>query len=252
MEVYLGKMIVSLERAYHMFLAHDDTGQSDKLSKTEYIVYANFMRFGCHIRRFQNENPESNVSSKDENYAADETMQSDASIQKSYIWNYLYELLGHRKTATTSSTIDTNRYSAVKESMNNTIGRFKIDDSIETNLSSVGTESNSERPVLPEKRKFQSDTDSNAPAGKWAKLNDEINRDGQYFGSGSTNDFMIGNTFQRFKQIFDQIDIIDIKKPDSYDEQKPIGEKFSFDVWAELDNRHWSQHRGPDFRLIVK
>lgn len=245
-------MIVSLERAYHLFLAHDDTGQSDKLTKSEYIVYANFMRFGCHIRRFQNETAEPNDSSEEESDAADETVHSDASIQKSYIWNYLYELLGHRKTAITSSTMDTNRYSAVKESMNNTIGRFKVDDSIETNPPSVRTEGNSELCTVPEKRKLQSHADPNAPAGKWAKLSDKIHRDGQYFGSGSTNDFMIGNTFQRFKQIFDQIDIIDIKKPESYDDQQPISEKFAFDVWAELDNRHWSQHKGPDFRLIVK
>ncbi|XP_055325075.1 uncharacterized protein LOC129579243 [Sitodiplosis mosellana] len=250
LEVYLGKMIVSLERAYHMFLAHDNSGRSDKLTKNEYVVYANFMRFGCHIRRFKNESPESYTSSEDES-DDNETVQSDAAIQKSYIWNYLYELLGHRKTAIKSGSIDTNRYSNVKESMNVTIGKFKIDDSVET-ITSTSSIETSERTVVPEKRKLPSDESFNAPACKSAKLSDKFSNDGQYFGSGSTNDFMIGNTFQRFKQIFDQIDIIDVKKPDSYDDQQPINEKFSFDLWTELDNRFWSQHKGPDFRLIVK
>lgn len=246
----MGNMIVSLERAYHMFLAHDNNDQSGKLTKYEYIVYANFMRFGCHIRRFKNDNfITSNTSSEDEN-DADESVHTDASIQKSYIWNYLYELLGHRKTAITSGSIDTNRYNTIKESMNTTIGKFKVDDSFETNCT---TETSLETISLPEKRKLQNNDNSNVSACKTVKLSsDKRSTNEQYFGSGSTNDFMIGSAFQRFKQIFTKIDVIDVKQPDSFDNEKPINEKFTFDLWAEMDNRYWNEHKGPDFRLIVR
>lgn len=251
-------MIVSLERAYHIFLAHDDPDQSDKLTKHEYIVYANFMRFGCHIRRFKNECPISTSSDDDDESDIIESNASDADVQKSYIWNYLYELLGHRKTAITSGRIDQNRYSRVKESMNTTIGKFKDDDLIEVSPCTSANETSEQVTstasiTIPEKRKQNSDDDSTVPAYKMVKLNDKQATNGQYFGSGSTNDFMVGSTFQRFKQIFDKIDIIDVKRPNTFDEQhQPINEKFSFDLWAELDNRHWPKHKGPDFRLIVK
>lgn len=250
LEIYLGKMIVSLERAYHMFLAHDDSDQSGKLTKNEYIVYANFMRFGCHIRRFKNECVVPSTSTEEKSHA-DESDQTDTAIQKSYIWNYLYELLGHQKTSITSNNIDTNRYSAVKESMNAIIGQFKADDSFET-IPSTSETTNSESVQFPEKRKFQCDRNSDVQAWKTVKINQQIGSDAQYFGSGSTNDFMIGNSFQKFKQIFDKIDYIDLMKPESYDDQKPLNEKFSFDLWANLDNRNSPKHKGPDFRLIVK
>lgn len=244
-------MIVSLERAYHMFLAHDNCGQNDKLTKHEYIVYANFMRFGCHIRRFKNESSATSTSSEDE-CDAGESVPTDATIQKSYIWNYLYELLGHRKTAITTGSIDTTRYHSVKESMNSTISKFKTDESVETTPGTASTIEPSDNAFAPAKRKLDSEI-PNTPALKTTKLTSkERPRDGQYFGSGSTNDFMIGSTFQKFKQIFDKIDIIDVKRPDSYDDHQSINEKFSFDLWAELDNRYWPEHKGPDFRLIVK
>lgn len=243
-------MIVSLERAYHMFLAHDDSDQSGKLTKNEYIVYANFMRFGCHIRRFKNEVFVPSTSVEDKSHA-DKSDRTDADIQKSYIWNYLYELLGHRKTAITSNSIDTNRYSAVKESMNAIIGQFKANDSFET-IPSTSETTTSESVQFPEKRKLQYDKHSDAQAWKTVRINQQIGPNTQYFGSGSTNDFMIGNSFQKFKQIFDKIDYIDVMKPESYDDQKPLNEKFSFDLWADLDNRNSPKHKGPDFRLIVK
>lgn len=250
LEVYLGKMIVSLERAYHMFLAHDDSDQSGKLTKNEYIVYANFMRFGCHIRRFKNESIVPSTSTEDKSHV-DESDRTDVDIQKSYIWNYLYELLGHRKTTITSNSIDTNRYGAVKESMNAIIGQFKAGDSFET-IPSTSETTTSESVQFPEKRKFQCDRYSDAQACKTVRIDQQIGLDAQYFGSGSTNDFMIGNTFQKFKQIFDKIDYIDVMKPESYDDQKPLNEKFSFDLWADLDNRNSLKHKCPDFRLIVK
>ncbi|XP_031620760.1 uncharacterized protein LOC116339184 isoform X2 [Contarinia nasturtii] len=249
LEVYLGKVIVSLERAYHMFLAHDnnsehDRKENDKLTQSEYIIFAHFMRFGCNIRRFKNECV--TVSSESKSNANDAT-QSDADIEKLYVWNYLYELLGHNKSVITSKSLDTNRYNAVKNSMNATIEKIKNpndgDDDVESSKTNVNSVAET-----GDKRKI--DCKTGEPASKLNRIDHKRNTVEQYFGSGSTNDFMVGNTFQRFKQIFDQIDYIKVKQPESFVDQKPINEKISFDLWASCDHRE-PQLKGPDFRLIV-
>lgn len=106
--------------------------------------------------------------------------------------------------------------------------------------------------ATPDKRKLTEDNDPEAPVTKMAKLGHKSSSAGQYLGSGSTNDFMVGDTFQKFRQIFDKIDCIEVRQPDSpCNNQKPITEKCSFDLWSSLDSRQ-CQFKGPDFRLIVK
>lgn len=248
LEVYLGKIIVSLERAYHMFLAHENNpNEGNKLTKSEYIVYGHFMRFGCNIRRFKNE---SYMSSDSESDSVD-LAQTSTDIQKSYIWHNLYELLGHGKSAISSNSIDTCRYKMVRDAMNTIIYQFKGDGTGKTKSNDPTNEINKQCSTL-DKRKLSDGSANDVPACKLTKIDFKRKTNGQYFGSGSTNDFMVGNTFQRFKQIFDKIDYIDVKKPDAYDfSSQPINGKFSFDLWASFDHRK-PQFNGPDFRLIVK
>lgn len=94
----MGRMIVSLERAYHIFLANDDTHDSTKLTKMEYLVYSHFIRFGCNLKRFKNEMPPTNESStSSSNSNSDNNIDNNVNkntSDKLYVWNYLYDLLG--------------------------------------------------------------------------------------------------------------------------------------------------------------
>lgn len=246
MEIYLGKAIVSLERAYHTFLAHDDHHENNvKLTKVEYLVYSHFMRFGCNIRRFKNQSNIESQSNVDTN--VDECHEP---CKKAYIWNHLYELLGHKKSIILPKNIDQNRYSAIKDSMSTIISQFRNVNSTAPSASSCNFEPD-ERMATSTKRKLSNDSDTGAPELKAPKFTHQNRTNDQYLGSGSTNDFMVGSTFQKFKQIFNQIDYIDVRRPDSYANQKPINEHISFDLWTSLDNRQ-CQVKCPDFRLIVK
>lgn len=245
----MGKLIVSLERAYHMFLVHDNLQGSDKLTKMEYLVYSHFMRFGCNLRRFKNESPKCETEPSAD---GDKPPEDDTASNKSYVWNYLYELLGHRKSAIASENIDESCYGGIKQSMNNIIIGLKDAGSSRTN--SICSSTNTcEAITIREKRKLTNDCSSDGgPITKLTKISHKKDLDDPYFGSGSTNDFMVGNAFQRFSEIFDQIDIIELKTMDCYDDQTPINEKFSFDLWTSLDYRKTQRTTGPNFRLIIK
>lgn len=252
--MYIGKVIVSLEKAYHLFLAHDSARNDEKLTKIEYLVYSHFMRFGCNLKRFKNELPSTSVCSSATMTTSNDEVQTDASNEL-YVWNYLYELLGHRKSAIADKRIDRDYYNRIKQSMNNIITSVKdsniCNDDCDSNMSEV----NAAAPR--EKRKLSpSDVDVVvSPAIKLTKFSHKNDRNDPYLGSGSTNDFMVGNAFQRFKQIFDKIDIIELKTIDFYDSNSssnsktPLNEKFSFDLWTTLEQRKTS---GPQFRLIIK
>lgn len=249
LEVYVGKVIVSLERGYHMFLNHDNTHECDKLTKFEYLVYSHFMRFGCNLRRFKNDDPTFDTESSSD---GDSNTDDDNIVpQKSYVWNYLYDLLGHRKTAIASRNLNGECYDSIKQSMDNIIAGVKDAGSRGAHAIDDGSNKLSKAITVPVKRKLSMDCSSVDPASKFIKLNHQKDVDDPYLGSGSTNDFMVGNAFQRFKQIFNQIDIIELKSMDHYDDQTPIAEKFSFDLWTSLDYRK-TQRTGPNFRLIIK
>lgn len=226
---------MSLECAYHIFLAHETTEESnnrDKLTKCEYSVYSHFKRFGCNIRRFKNDDVHSKVAA-----------ESGETNEKDYVWNHLYELLGHRRSIV-SRKVDLNQYNVIKIAMNSTIEQFKEEKIIETKqtIDPIG------RKATNEKRKCLNINDSDVPKSKLVKLTNNSN-DGQYFGSGSTSDFMVGNVFDKFKHIFNTIDVINVRKPYSKKNQNKTNERISFDLWASLDH---SQSNGPDYRLIIK
>lgn len=268
-------MIVSLERAYHLFLEHDNVSGSSKLTKMEYLVYAQFIRFGCNLKRFKNEMPSKNCDDFSGNSSSDgDTNVDNNTSDRLYVWNYLYDLLDHRRSIIDSKNIDRSRYARIKQSMNGIINNYKDQNqsnSCQSNqiVSDTNASGESTEPPANKRRKL---SNSNAAAvGGATKLQPELDHknsdsDDLYFGSGALNDFMIGNTFQRFQQIFDKIDIIELKTmmdPDDDNdddhqnrsrEHGSSTEKFSFDLWTSTwDNRRSQQSaKPPDFRLIVK
>lgn len=280
----MGKMIVSLERAYHMFLAHDNnvTHGNAKLTKMEYLVYSQFIRFGCNLKRFKNEMPPKTYDeSCDSSRKADSDINVDNNTlaDKLYVWNYLYDLLGHRRSIIAPENIDRNRYARIKQSMNGIINNYK--DQNQTNScqsnqivgDSNASDEFAEQPPPEKKRRILSTShashvEESVAASKLPELNKHRkDSDDLYFGSGSLNDFMIGNTFQRFEQIFDKIDVIELKTMDYDDDDDGNGdnnttkkddtnqnhwkEKFSFDLWTSCDYRR-AQSKPPSYRLIVK
>lgn len=251
----MGKAIVSLERAYHMFLNHESSAETVlnnvvKLTKNEYIVYSHFMRFGLvHLRPFKNQ-AFAQANSSDNDSGTDDELDETENT-KSYVWNYLYELLGHRKSVHGSRNWNQRRYRDMKNSMDNIICGLKNIDQCTTNSDAciAGT---SDSITVGEKRKLLNTSHSIEPVSKLSKFRHRHYADDQYYGSGSTNDFMVDGTVQRFKQIFEQIEIIDLKMSDSIDkQQRPLDEQFSFDLWTSFDYRKHS-NIGPNFRLIVK
>lgn len=261
----MGKMIVSLERAYHLFLEHDSARESTKLTKMEYLVYSHFMRFGCNLKRFKNQMPPTNCDEycNDSHNDSDTNMDNDIS-DKQYVWNYLYDLLGHRRSILESENIDRNRYARIKQSMNSLINKYKDQHQINSCQSNqivsdtnVSADNNTEPPE--NKRRKLSNSNDTAVADSATKLPESsCDSNDLYFGSGSLNDFMIGNSFKRFKDVFDKIDLIELKTMDCDDEDGhhngsnhgngSTTEKFSFDLWTSWDNRR----SPPNFRLIVK
>lgn len=267
----MGKMIVSLERAYHLFLEHDNACESTKLTKMEYLVYSHFIRFGCNLKRFKNEMPSKDCDELSDNSSSgDSDTNMDNNISdRLYVWNYLYDLLGHRRSILESENIDRNRYARIKQSMNSIINDYKDQNqtnSCQSNQIVSDTNASGENAEPPaNKRRKLSNKDAAAVncATKLPELSHEIDSDDLYFGSGSLNDFMIGNTFQRFQQIFDKIDVIELKTMDCDDDDdiangsnhnhSSTTEKFSFDLWTSLDNRRSQQStKAPNFRLVVK
>lgn len=266
-------MIVSLERAYHIFLAHDTTHTSDKLTKMEYLVYAHFMRFGCNLKRFKNEmpSPASKSSSNECHLSADgndssnsdSTNMDNTTDDKLYVWNYLYDLLGHRRSILPWENIDRTHYARIKQSMNDTINNFKEDQNPYDSDTSEANDEITEPPPQKRRRKCSSTGTSNVDhVAMLSESRHKHDLDDPYLGSGSLNDFMIGSTFKRFKQIFDKIDFIELKTMNYADEysssssdtnnpNESIIEKFSFDLWTSQDYRR-SQPKPPDFRIIVK
>lgn len=253
----MGKAIVSLERAYHLFLSHggctENTRESDKLTKSEYLVYSHFMRFGCNLRRFKND--DTAASHTDSSFAGDNDADASVSsslVYKSYVWNYLNELLGHRKSVIAIKNVDHSCYNRIKDSMNGIIAGFKNANSCRPDSLAGSSVNASQTAWKVEKRKIAEDSGGGEmPKPKMPKLCHNKDLNAPYLGGGSTNDFMLDNAFHRFKQIFDKINIIELKTMDFSDDHKPINEKFSFDLWTSMDYRE-RQRVGPNFRLVVR
>lgn len=240
----------------------------------EYLVYAHFMRFGCNLKRFKNELPSPLPTSPPAaNKCSGCSSNRDIgnvdnnTSDKRYVWNYLDDLLGHRRSIIPAENIDRNHYTRIKQSMNATIHNFKDANPIDSDPNECG-----EFTGPPQKRRRNCSNTDASNVERTALLSTELHHtnvsDDPYLGSGSLNAFMIGSTFKRFKEIFDKIDIIELKTIDCADEHGDsdngtttdgvhhnhggsITEKFSFDLWTSQDHRR-SQPESPNFRLIVK
>lgn len=230
---------MSLEHAYHLFLRPKVSASDDeRLTISEYLVYSQFMRFGCNIKKFREDKTQTPESSEDTDAPKEPELLAAAQIPENlYVWNYLYELLGHRKNVFASTHMDTDSYNRVKTSMDTTIHRFR----------------DASQAACSVKRKRSIDYDSNTQCSrKSAKLNhDNTRHDDQYFGSGSTSDFMVGNEFEKFKEIFDKIDVIQLKAADAFDSDIQTELRFSFDLWTSKDNAKQTA-AGPNFRIIIQ
>lgn len=237
---------MSLERAYQIFLADKSQSESKhKLTLTEYLVYSHFLRVGCNLKKYVQEP----VYSVDDSLQQSSTSTSTQPVINAYTWNYLYELLGHRKRVfTPNDMIDNEIYAKVKKSMNNTINMFRGKNSEPiSNESEIEIDFN----LTTEMTKRPLDSDDEGCSRKMMKLSHTIDDFEQYFGSGSTNDFMASRDLSKFKQIFDKINVIELKMFDMTEKCVSMSLKFSFDLWISTDYQR-TKYNGPNFRIIVR
>lgn len=243
-EIFNKEVIVSLEQAYHIFLRSKSDSSDERLTIAEYLVYSQFMRFGCNIKKFRGDILPSPVDSEDNDVLKNsDSLEKPSTPHNLYVWNYLYELLGHRKTIVGASNLNPGAYNRVKTSMDATIGDFRHQPQAESSTSSN----------FPIKRKHSIDCDSNTQfSRKSIKLNHEFSHDGQYFGSGSISDFMVGNEFDKFKEIFEKINVIELKAADTFKAGTESDLRFSFDFWTSTDNTKPVTSEGPNFRIVIQ
>lgn len=209
LEVYFDSMVVSLERAYSLFLRKStDASDCGKLSRAEYAVYSHFMREGYIV---QAHSPESQGESSRISTKSDKSNQTNPDTQtQQCIWKYLFELLGQQQHAMQRADVDSETYERVKRSMDNTISKFKPQDVL--------------RDSVPRKRKHD---DGETSSGGLHHSNHD-------FGSGRLNAFMIGDERTTFKRVFDEIDIIHLNANDSTENDPSNGTlNFSFDLWTD-------------------
>lgn len=257
LEVYVDTIIVSLERGYKIFLAdvsHPDQG--DRLTLSEYLVFSHFARAGCNLKRFT---VESTISSQGSTQAdTANTTESSQTSQSAvtntnhlYVWNYLYELLGHRKQVIPLNERDNHNYMKIKCSMDTIVKTFRNNcqdecDDIEMKDKIVNE--------MCENRKREFDFDAYGPSPsklmKLSHLTDDQYVE-QYFGSGSTNDFMNSYEFNKFSEMFNQIDNIKLKVSHIDESPNSIQLKFSFDFWTTTDCQTTKWNR-PNFRIIIR
>lgn len=105
------------------------------------------------------------------------------------------------------------------------------------------------------KRKHSMDHDSNTQCSrKSTKTHHDTIPDDQYYGSGSISDFMVGDEFDKFKEIFDKINVIQLKAAATYTDDDDIQTelRFSFDFWVSKDNVKQVSTGGPNFRIIIQ
>lgn len=255
--MYVDSIIVSLERGYKIFLADDfHPDQDDRLTLSEYLVFSHFARAGCNLRRYTVESATSSQSSAqaDANITeSSQTLQSSVSnTNHLYVWNYLYELLGHRKQVIPINERNNKNYMKIKFSMDTIVKAFRKNsrdeyDAIEMKDTIVNE--------TCENRKREFDFDEYSPSpSKLMKLSHVSGGQyvEQYFGSGTTNDFMNNYEFKKFSEIFNKIDIIKLKVSHIDESPNPTHKlKFSFDFWTTTDHQTIKCNR-PNFRIIVR
>lgn len=213
-------MIVSLERAYNLFLRKStDSVACGKLSKEEYAVYSHFMRSGYTIQEHKPEDDSTNSNTSSRTDQTDTRSQTEQCI-----WNYLFELLGQQQHATKRSNIDSEIYEKVKSSMNNTISGIKTQ--------------NTKQNTVSQKRKHEDDDEMTSTTN-------------QYFGTESLNAFMLGDGQNKFRKVFDKIDIIQLnaKDPEESDSSEMLN--FSFDLWTDGVYKK-TENSEPNYRIVVQ
>lgn len=269
MEIYYDKVILSLEKAYHIFLRDEFIESDDDIKMTlhEYLVYSQFMRCGYFVKRHKQETDKDCSSDDNEerttNNKSTENQTQPLKISQLCTFNYLYELLNHRKCIISTHAIQKQSYEEIKESMDNIISNFHGDTfefkppiatsstkSVNDNYTESSVEEN-----LPKKRKASNDFDAPNQTKKIAKI-DVIEND-QYYGTKETNSFMVGSEFKQFQNVFNKIDVIRLKTvddsddvDDKYIEKHPSNLKFSFDFWT-FDGINKTKTESPQFRIVV-
>lgn len=228
LEVFFDSMMVSLERAYSLFLRKStDASDCGKLSRAEYAVYSHFMREGYIVQAHCPESPESGSSSVGTKSDKPNRPEPDSQTQQC-IWKYLFELLGQQQHATKHADVDSETYEKVKRSMDNTISRFKSQDTMQDSGS--------------RKRKHDDEGESSSEG---------IHNPNQYFGSGRLNAFMIGDERTKFKRVFDEIDIIQLNANDPTESDPSNGTlNFSFDLWTDGVFKK-TEIPDPHYRMVV-
>lgn len=221
--MYYDTVIVSLERAYSLFLRKtSDAVDGDKLSAEEYSVYSHFMRSGYNIQQHR---PESNAGSSVKERKSN---QSDSSSQtQQSIWNYLYELLGQPQNVSKRLNVNMEMNERVKVAMDSTIVQFRP-QKVETNS-------------LPSKRKHSVNV---------ATTSDERRKTNEYFGTGRLNAFMAGERRDDFQKIFDKIDIIQLHDNEVSEVDPSETLNISFDLWTDGIYKK-SENSMPNYRIVV-
>lgn len=220
LDVYFESVIVSLERAYNLFIRKStDSADCGKMTKEEYAVYSHFMRNGYTIQEYTPETKGMNRASE----------KPDPSSQtQQCIWSYLFELLGQQQHATKRSNVErtSETYERVKTSMDNIISEFRSP--------------NAKQESVPQKRKWE-DSESTS---------EERHTENQYFGTESLNAFMIGDERKNFRKVFDQIDVIQLNSGELTETDPSEMLHFSFDLWTDVIYKK-SDCLEPNYRIVV-
>lgn len=216
-------MIVSLEQAYHIFLrSKQSSDENDLLTIAEYMVYSQFMRFGCNIQKFREDKFQSPIDSEDNDTPTHTPSENESQAPDNLI-------------DPTNETIPT-----IEEQTHECKSQCNTSETTTHTSNSV-------------KRKRSMDHDSNTQfSRKSAKTHHDSIQDDQYYGSGTISDFMVGDEFEKFKEIFDKINVIQLKAAATYDHDIHTELRFSFDFWITKDNVKQLSTGGPNFRIIIQ
>lgn len=188
LEIYHNDVIVSLEKAYHLLLSDSNSNSHDNLTKEEFLVFSNLMRCGYQINDIH-----TGLTKTHDLYSWSDANRGDITmdkvqVAKMCIWNYLDDLLHARKSTTSEDCNDLVEH--IRQSMDNIVNGIKCQNTIKT---TVSVESKSNTGEIANQSSFNSEI---VPT-----LN---------FGKARFNDFMVGEEFHLFQDIFDKLDIFPI------------------------------------------
>lgn len=181
-------MIVSLEKAYHSLLSDSKSNNRENLTKEEFLVYSHLMRCGHHINDIHAD-LRANKEQLPENVA-----MNKGQMTKMCVWKYLDELLHSRKATVPADCNTDDYYGNIKRSMNNIAEGIKCQNTAKSPASGeASTSITAEIGKVPNKSSFGSPI--------IPKLS---------FGRVRLNDFMIGEEFHLFQEVFDKLDMFPI------------------------------------------